>query len=100
MRYVNFTSAEFARCEIEGSDFTDSFFAECTFKTLLVSNSQFIRTEFFHTSLRGIDFSDSALDGICISADGRELAGIIVSFEQAAALSKILGVVIKDDAMD
>lgn len=96
-RYANFTSAKLHRCEIMSSDMSDTFFAQCTFELLKVSHSQFTRAEFFHTALKGIDFTTCKLEGICISSEGKELAGVVVDLYQAADLSKILGVVIKEE---
>ena len=97
LRYANFSESQLEMCEIVGSDLTDAFFAGCTFKQLTVSQSQFVRTEFFRTSLKGIDFTTCTLDGICVSEAGKELSGAIVNIFQAAELSKLLGVIIKPD---
>ncbi|WP_028829387.1 pentapeptide repeat-containing protein [Proteocatella sphenisci] len=96
MSYANFTSDKFEACEIIKSDMSNSFFAQCTLKNFFVNDTLFIRTEFFQTALKGIDFSDCILEGISVSAGATELKGVIVNIYQAAELSKLMGIVIKD----
>lgn len=64
---------------------------------IFLYHSKFIRTEFFNTSLSKIDFSNCEVESICVSAKGKELEGVIVNIFQAAELSKILGIVIKEE---
>ena len=51
------------------------------------------RGSFYKTSLNGIDFTTSIIDGIGIDLNG--IKGMIVSELQALELSKILGIIIK-----
>lgn len=97
LRYANFTSARFDRSSIMDCDLTDTFFAECTLGSFEVDQSRFVRTEFFHTPLKDVDFSTSELDGICVSDRGEELKGAVVNAYQAIELSKLLGLVVKED---
>jgi len=96
MGYANFTLDKFEACEIISTDMSNSFFAQCKLKNFFVNESIFLRTEFFQTALEGIDFSSCILDGISVSAGGTELKGVIVNIYQAAELSRLMGIVIKD----
>mgnify|MGYP000241766528 CR=1 FL=1 len=98
LRYANFTSARFDRSEIIDCDCTDTFFAECSLGSFVVDQTRFVRSEFFHTSLKDVDFTTSELDGICVSDRGEELKGAVVNAFQAIELSKLLGLVVKEDA--
>lgn len=97
MRYANFTSCDFHRCEISLSDMSESYFDQSNLENFHVNESQFIRTEFFQTPLKGIDFSDSCIDGICVSEECKELFGVIVNPLQACELSRLLGLIIKEN---
>lgn len=97
LRYANFTSARFDRSRIIDCDLTDAFFAECKLDNLELEESKFVRTEFFHTALKNVDFSTSELEGICVSEEAKELKGAVVNAYQAIELSKLLGLVIKED---
>lgn len=97
LRYANFTKAQFDKCAIVDSDLSDTFFAGCKLKSFETKESQYIRTEFFQTSLKGVDFSACDLEGICVSEYAEELKGVIVNVYQAVELSKLLGLQIKED---
>jgi uncharacterized protein YjbI with pentapeptide repeats len=95
-RYANFATAKLTNCSISHSELSDTTFTDCTFKTLLLEESRFIGTDFFHTSLRNLDFSSGELATIHVSTEASELKGMIVSPGQAAELARMMGVVIKD----
>lgn len=97
LRYANFTSAQFDKCLIADCDLSDTFFAGCTLKSFETYGSQFIRTEFFRTALKNVDFSACELEGICVSENAEELKGAVVNTFQAVELSRLLGLVIKED---
>ena len=96
-RYSNFSASGLNTCAILNSDMSDTFFAECLFKSVVLDASKFIRTDFFKTPLKSLDFSTCDLQAICISDDHKELKGAIVNSFQATDLSKFLGISIKDD---
>ena len=95
-RYANFATAKLSNSSISHSEFSDTTFTDCTFKMLLLEESRFIGTDFFHTPLRNIDFSSGELATIHVSTEASELKGMIVSLGQAAELARMMGVVIKD----
>ncbi len=96
-RYSNFSASGFNTCAILNSDMSDTFFAECIFKSVVLDTSKFIRTDFFKTPLKTLDFSTCVLESICISDEYKELKGVIVNTFQATELAKFLGIIIKDD---
>jgi uncharacterized protein YjbI with pentapeptide repeats len=96
-RYSNFSASGINTCAILGSDMSDTFFAECVFKSVVLDASKFIRTDFFKTPLKSLDFSTCDLQAICISDEYKELKGVVVNTFQAVDLSRFLGIVIKDD---
>ena len=91
---ANFSEAKLQGCSITESDLTETFFSNCRLKKIRLSKNRFVRTEFFKTKLNGIDFSDSVLEGVTISADAGELKGAKVNLYQAAELARMLGIVI------
>lgn len=97
LRYANITSAQFDKCAIVDCDLSDTFFAGCKLKSFETRESQYFRTEFFHTSLTDVDFSTCDLEGICVSENAEELKGAIVNVLQAIELSRLLGLTIKED---
>ena len=59
------------------------------------NNCDLISTEIFRTSLNKIDLSTSKIEGIAI--DTYSIKGVVVNSYQALLLSKILGIVIKEE---
>ena len=49
-------------------------------------------TDFFRTPLKGMDLSECVIDGIMVSDQFTELAGVKVSLLQAAELARLMGV--------
>lgn len=95
-RYANFTSSQLDACTAEDTDLSEAFFAECKLADCLLHRAKLTRAEFFHTPLHGLDFRDSNIEGLCVSAEGRELAGAVVSYDQAASLARLLGLEIRE----
>ena len=59
--------------------------------SFLSSNLQ--QVEFSGTTLKGIDLTSSEIDGM--GARIEDLNGVIVSTDQAASLSRLMGVIVK-----
>jgi uncharacterized protein YjbI with pentapeptide repeats len=70
----------------------ESSFAESKIKKIKLIKLIFSGTDFFKTSLRGIDLSDCIIDGIKISADLFELKGAKISAEQAIELVRVFDI--------
>jgi len=96
LRYANFTSSKLESSAFENSDLTDVFLAQCKLKNLSLDRSRFVRTDFFQTPLKGLDFSNATLEGICVSEGAGELAGATVSPLQAVELARLLGVIVQE----
>lgn len=64
-------------------------------KGVAFSKCDFTRVNFYTTSLKGINLSDSKLSGIEISADLSELKGATINAVQAADLIKNMGVLVQ-----
>ena len=60
-----------------------------------LKDCKLIRAELFRASLRGVDLRDCDISGIVVSRELAELKGLIVSYDQAAQLAGLMGLVIK-----
>lgn len=93
-RYLNLSmskinQARFSTCNLRNSDINDSKLASISF-----INCELIEAEFSHTPLRGIDLSDSHIEGIHVNLP--DIKGAIVNTAQAMDLTSLLGLIIKD----
>ena len=91
LRYGNLGESKLEKWQAERCDFTESFLTACQCKELVLRENRFVRTSFFQTPLRGIDFTSCELEEVFVSEDGTELAGAIVDVYQAAEFAKLLG---------
>ena len=71
----------------------NSNFQENKIKNLVFKNVDLTQAQFFKTSLNGIDFSDSIIDGIIISIS--DIKGAIINQFQAIDLISLLDVKVK-----
>ncbi|HBR81180.1 MAG TPA: hypothetical protein DEA34_00130, partial [Enterococcus sp.] len=69
-------------------------FYEVTWKNLFLSDNQLTGSNWFRTSLKGLDFTTNFFTTIALSQD--YLAGLIVNQEQALVIAQALGLQIKD----
>ena len=96
LQYANFDESKlehiwFRKCDLNGSSLS-----VCRCKDLNWCNADLSNVNFFHTTLKGMDFSDSIITGITISDQNEELRGATVDLYQAAVLARRLGVLIKE----
>ena len=89
---TNFTRSVWENCSAEECNFAESFFSEVRFRTVRFVKSDFTKADFFRTPLKGIDFSDSIIEGITVSEEHRELEGMKINMFQAAEIARLLGV--------
>lgn len=94
-RYASFDSVRLEGVSVGQSDFSEAALTACKMKAIFLSEVKFIRSNFFRTPLKGIDFTESVLEAPVVSDEGKELAGATVSLYQAADLAKLLGVIVK-----
>ena len=93
-RYLNLSmskinQARFSTCDLRNSDIND-----CKLTSIAFKNCELVESEFSHTPLRGIDLSDSHIEGI--HANLPDIRGAIVNTAQAMDLTSLLGIIIKD----
>ena len=62
-------------------------------ENVIFKNSDFEKTEFLNTKLKGIDFSSCNINDISIGPN--DIKGTIVSQEQALVLISLFGIIIK-----
>lgn len=86
---TNLKAVSFDHCQLE-----DSEFYEVTWKNLFLSDNQLTGSNWFRTSLKGLDFTTNFFTAIALSQD--YLAGLIVNQEQALVIAQALGLQIKD----
>ncbi|MDF2882300.1 MAG: hypothetical protein K0R54_2857 [Clostridiaceae bacterium] len=87
-RFTDCKQVIFNNSEIPSSDFGESKFLKVEFK-----NTYMIQCQMCGTKLKGIDFSSCQIDGM--GAKAEDVYGAVVSIDQAASLSALLGLVIK-----
>lgn len=63
-------------------------------KTFFLSDNQLTGSNWFRTSLKGLDFTTNFFTAIALSQDSLE--GLIVNQEQALVIAQALGLQIKD----
>lgn len=93
--YSNFTQAKLHRVSFTGCDLHEAAIDDCRTDqdALIFSGCDLTDASLTHTSMNGLDLSDSQIDGIAVTLP--ELKGAIVSPIQACELSKLLGIIIK-----
>ena len=88
--YGNFSTAFWEFGEIKGCNFRESFMSEVKFKRRFFLHGPG-RYGFFRTPLKGMDLSECVIDGIMVSDQFTELAGVRSAL-QAAELARLMGV--------
>lgn len=94
MRYANFAGALLDGCRLQKCDLSDAGFADVKLRKTVFSQINFQQADFFGTMLKGMDLSDSQIDGIQLSENARELKGARVNAEQALTFARRLGIII------
>lgn len=79
---------------LQDLDFTEVSLMEGTLKRLETHRTKFIKNNFFHTMLAGIDFTDCELLAPTVSAPPEELRGIKINILQAADLVGLWGITV------
>lgn len=89
--FSDFTSSAIRDCLWEDCALPGSSFAECKLSTQFIKCT-LVDTNFFHTSLQGLDFTTCDLNRIVVSPE--DLRGATVTTEQAAGLAKLFGLIV------
>ena len=93
-RYASFGGSKWKRCLLSDCVFVQSSLSYCEFDQTEISHCDFAEAELLGTKLKGLDFSDSRIDGFMIQADC--LKGVTMNEEQALACAALLGIVVKE----
>ena len=93
-RYSNFSFSGMKEVDYANSNLADSDFYECTFKEVRFSKCKMDNINFSETDLKGVDLSDSTYERIEVTLPN--IAGCIVSKEQAIGFARVLGLTVKE----
>ncbi len=90
--YGNFINSLWEAAKITKCELPESCLAETKFRSVLFSNSNLKRVDFFKTVLKGINLSNCNIEGLMVSDTYYELKGLKVNAMQAVDLSLLLGI--------
>ena len=91
-RCANFAQSRWKKCCMENCQLRRAVLAEADVAGLSPHRTGFQEVDFFRTPLKGMDFSDCALEGITVSESLGELRGMKINPAQAVDLIPLLGV--------
>ena len=91
--YINLAMASIENVLFKDSNLRNSYFQETTAKNIYCENADLTQAQFFKTSLRNVDLSNSIIEGIAITID--DIKGAIIDQSQSIDLLYILGVKVK-----
>lgn len=91
-RCANFTQSRWKKCHMENCQLRRAVLAEADVAGLSPHRTGFQEVDFFRTPLKGVDFSDCALEGITVSESLGELRGMKINPAQAVDLIPLLGI--------
>lgn len=97
-RYANLSGNQIKQTQFIKSDLSSSSFIQCGYTKTVYDHCKLKESEFYNTSLSGMDLSTSDIEGIGVSQN--MLAGAIVNEEQALQLVRLLGIVIKEEPLN
>lgn len=92
LRYANLNNIYLEHVIFDKTDMMEASMSEAKHKSWKASDTKFVGTNFFHTKLRGFDFTENELAGLLVSEDLSELKGIKISPVQALEIVKLLGI--------
>lgn len=95
MDYVNMDNSILKQLLLENVQLNSSNLSHCRCRDILWNHVQLTNASFFKTPLRGMDFTESDINGLILSDDNEELKGAVVDIYQAAELAKRMGLTIK-----
>jgi len=93
--YVNLDSSKLEHVCFSDTQLRSASITQCRCKSVNWCRVCLENASFFKTLMKGMDFTDSAIQGLMLSDDCREIKGAVVDLYQAAELAKYLGVIIK-----
>lgn len=95
--YILFSGSKCNNVAFIENDLEGGAFDNCTLTNTYFIKSKLVESEFYYTNLKGIDLSDCDISAMRISnISSHELKGAVITYQQAAELAKLLGVIIKE----
>jgi uncharacterized protein YjbI with pentapeptide repeats len=94
-RYANFRFSQCKRVRLEESILSFADFQRSEFMNVNLVNTDLQECQMSGTKLKGIDMSTCEINGIGVRIE--DIKGAIISPLQAVFLSKLLGLVIKEE---
>lgn len=91
-QYNNFNESKLESLFLDETFLISSELSDCTIKSLKLNHSSLAENNFFKTSLKNIDFTDTNISGITLSQNFSELRGATISPYQAGELISTLGI--------
>lgn len=89
--YANFERNTLEQCRISGA-YRYAIFSEVKLKKTVFNSADLSNTDFFRTSLKGVDLTDCDIDGIMLSDKFSEIKGAKINTEQAIAFAQMFGI--------
>ena len=93
MNYTNLSMSSMKNIIYKNTMLRNSCFNENKTKNIILTEADLTRTQFFKTSLKGIDLSNSIIEGIAVSLE--DIKGAIINEFQSLDLMYLLGVKVK-----
>lgn len=91
----SFADAYFSRCEFLSCKWVGAVFSQVRIREVATADNRLCEVNFFHTSLKGMDFTRDFIDGWILSEGMTELKEAIFSPYQAVTLAQLLGIEIQ-----
>lgn len=95
MNYANFDQSVLKSVIFRQVELNSSNLSQCKCKDVFWNHVQLVNASFFKTSLRGMDFTTSVIQGLVLSDEMEELKGAVMDIYQAAEMAGRLGIIIK-----
>ena len=94
-RYLRAEDTDYTDCLLGPGDWREASCTDCRLKRVRLEELDLTRATFFSTPLAGIDLRSCTLDGLIVSDTLRELRGAVVTPLQAAALARLMGLIVR-----
>jgi len=91
--YASFAVATMKVVQFEQSSLQQSDFSEIDWQHLKLDECTLTQSQWFHTKLKELDFSNNRFDTIALSPES--IRGLIVNAEQALTIAETLGLIVK-----
>ena len=95
LQYSNFNKSRMADMLLDKADLTDASVSEVKLNRFHAVNTRFIKTNFFKTTLKSVDFTQNELVAPVVSAPPEELRGAVIDMLQASELIELWGIIVK-----